>query len=192
MIPVAAVTSYASQLAGRPVTIACHRDQSFKDDVLGYTLFDDSGYVYPVIYLPASTCNRLNKLASPHRYLVADTRKGACGRVDRALRRRPPRWLGRRHADPRGHAHPRAVHRRGARRVRLVPEPLERREAVPPVGDRGQPDHARHEGGALPVAARVPEGLLALSVAGAAPAGPGARAPARLRARRAGVRASAS
>ncbi len=77
MIPVAAVTSYASQLAGRPVTIACHRDQSFKDDTLGYTLFDaDTGYVYPVIYLPASTCNRLNQLASPHRYLVADTRKG--------------------------------------------------------------------------------------------------------------------
>jgi hypothetical protein len=76
VIPVAAVTSYASQLAGRPVTIACHRDQSFKDGVLGYTLFDDSGYVYPVIYLPASTCNRLNQLAAPHRYLVADTRKG--------------------------------------------------------------------------------------------------------------------
>jgi hypothetical protein len=76
VIPVAAVTSYASQLAGRPVTIACNRDQSFKDDVLGYTLFDDSGYVYPVIYLPASTCKRLNDLASPRRLLVADTRKG--------------------------------------------------------------------------------------------------------------------
>lgn len=77
MIPVAAVTSYASDLAGRPVTIACNRDQSFKDDVLGYTLFDaDTGYVYPVIYLPASTCKRLNALAAPHRLLVADTRKG--------------------------------------------------------------------------------------------------------------------
>jgi hypothetical protein len=74
VIPVAAVTDYASQLAGRPVTIACHRDQSFAKDLLGYTLYDDTGYVYPVIYLPASTCNRLNKLASPHRLLVADTR----------------------------------------------------------------------------------------------------------------------
>jgi hypothetical protein len=77
VIPAAAVTSYASSLAGQPVTIACNRDQSFKDDVLGYTLFDaDTGYVYPVIYLPASTCKRLNDLAAPRRLLVADTRKG--------------------------------------------------------------------------------------------------------------------
>jgi hypothetical protein len=71
-----AVVSHASQLAGRPVTIACNRDQSFKDDMLGYTLYDDTGYVYPVIYLPASTCKRLNDLAAPRRLLVADTRKG--------------------------------------------------------------------------------------------------------------------
>jgi hypothetical protein len=69
------VTSYASQLAGRPVTIACHRDQSFAVGVLGYTLYDEAGVVYPVIYLPASTCNRLNALASPSRLVVRDTRR---------------------------------------------------------------------------------------------------------------------
>ena len=76
MIANPTITSYASQLAGRPVTIACHRDQSFATDVLGYTLYDASGYVYPVIYLPASTCNRLNALTSPSRLVVVDTRKG--------------------------------------------------------------------------------------------------------------------
>ncbi|HEY1478592.1 MAG TPA: hypothetical protein VGF46_01100 [Gaiellales bacterium] len=76
MVSSPAVTSYASQLAGRPVSIACHRDQSFQQRELGYTLYDQHGVVYPVIYLPASTCNRLNTLASPSRLLVADMRKG--------------------------------------------------------------------------------------------------------------------
>jgi hypothetical protein len=76
MIASPTVVGYASQLAGRPVQVACHRDQSFEAGVLGYTLYDAEGVVYPVIYLPASTCNRLNELASPSRLLVVDTRKG--------------------------------------------------------------------------------------------------------------------
>jgi hypothetical protein len=74
MIATPAVTSYASTLAGRAVSVACHRDQSFAPGLLGYTLYDASGYVYPVIYLPASTCNRLNTLASPGRLFVLDRR----------------------------------------------------------------------------------------------------------------------
>lgn len=71
-----AITGYASSLAGRPVTVTCDRDQSFTDGLLGYTLYDSTGYVYPVIYLPASTCNRLNVLASPRRHGVIDGRQG--------------------------------------------------------------------------------------------------------------------
>jgi hypothetical protein len=79
VIATPAITSYASSLAGRPVTVRCNRDQSFTNGLLGYTLYDATGYVYPVIYLPASTCNRLNVLAWPSRLRVID------GRQPRAL-----------------------------------------------------------------------------------------------------------
>jgi hypothetical protein len=71
-----AVISYASSLAGTPVSVACNRDQSFDKGTLGYTRYDANGVVYPVIYLPASTCNRLNELAGPDRLRVVDTRSG--------------------------------------------------------------------------------------------------------------------
>ena len=76
VIASAAITSYASSLAGTPVTVTCNRDQSFARGTLGYTLYDADGVVYPVVYLPASTCKRLNELASPTRLVVLDTRKG--------------------------------------------------------------------------------------------------------------------
>jgi hypothetical protein len=71
-----AITSYASRLAGTAVTVVCNRDQSFDRGTLGYTLYDANGVVYPAIYLPASTCNRLNELAGPDRLRVVDTRTG--------------------------------------------------------------------------------------------------------------------
>jgi hypothetical protein len=76
VIATAAVIGYASSLAGTQVSVACNRDQSFDVGTLGYTLYDASGVVYPVIYLPASTCNRLNELAGPTRLKVVDTRNG--------------------------------------------------------------------------------------------------------------------
>jgi hypothetical protein len=75
VIATPAITSYASSLAGRPVTVRCNRDQSFTNGLLGYTLYDPTGYVYPVIYLPASTCNRLNMLAWPSALRVIDGRQ---------------------------------------------------------------------------------------------------------------------
>jgi hypothetical protein len=63
VIAAPAVVSIASQLAGRPVTVTCNQDSSFAAGELGYTLAQN-GVVYPVIYLPASTCNRLNLLAA--------------------------------------------------------------------------------------------------------------------------------
>lgn len=69
MIASTAVVGYASQLAGAPVSVACHRDQSFERGVLGYTLYED-GVVYPTIYLPASTCNRLNNLTAANLRIV--------------------------------------------------------------------------------------------------------------------------
>jgi hypothetical protein len=53
------------------VTVQCDRDQSFDAGQLGYTLAEN-GVVYPTIYLPASTCNRLNNLANP--LVVVDKR----------------------------------------------------------------------------------------------------------------------
>lgn len=76
MLATPAIVSYASSLAGTAVTVACDRDQSFDAGTLGYTLYDASGVVYPVIYLPASTCNRLNELAGPAALRVVDTRTG--------------------------------------------------------------------------------------------------------------------
>ena len=76
MIATPAIISYASSLAGTPVTVTCNRDQSFDKGTLGYTLYDAQGVVYPTIYLPASTCNRLNKLAAPGRLVVTVARKG--------------------------------------------------------------------------------------------------------------------
>ena len=69
MIASPAVVSAASTLAGRPVTVVCNRDQSFDAGELGYTLAEN-GVVYPTIYLPASTCNRLNNLAAPQLVVV--------------------------------------------------------------------------------------------------------------------------
>jgi hypothetical protein len=69
-----AVVAIAAQLAGQPVGVACRKDSSFGQGELGYTLAD-GGVVYPVIYLPASTCSRLNLLAAGHVALV-DRRAG--------------------------------------------------------------------------------------------------------------------
>jgi hypothetical protein len=69
MIASPAVISAASTLAGRPVSVVCNRDQSFDAGELGYTLAEN-GVVYPTIYLPASTCNRLNNLAAPQLVVV--------------------------------------------------------------------------------------------------------------------------
>src|ERR1700712_5850844 len=69
MLATPAVVSAASTLAGRPTTVTCNRDQSFDAGELGYTLAED-GVVYPTIYLPASTCNRLNNLANPQLVVV--------------------------------------------------------------------------------------------------------------------------
>jgi hypothetical protein len=71
-----AITSYASSLAGTAVTVVCNRDQSFDRGTLGYTLYDANGVVYPVIYLPASTCHRLNELAAPARLRVVGAHGG--------------------------------------------------------------------------------------------------------------------
>jgi hypothetical protein len=71
-----AITGYASSLAGTAVTVVCNRDQSFDRGTLGYTMYDANGVVYPVIYLPASTCHRLNQLAGPERLRAVDTRRG--------------------------------------------------------------------------------------------------------------------
>jgi hypothetical protein len=76
MIASPAIVAYASSLAGRAVTVTCNRDQSFDAGELGYTLYDSSGTVYPVIYLPATMCKRLNALAGPQRLALVDTRKG--------------------------------------------------------------------------------------------------------------------
>jgi hypothetical protein len=84
VIATPAIIGYASSLAGTPVAVVCNRDQSFDKGTLGYTLYDDQGVVYPTIYLPASTCNRLNTLASPSRLVVTTTRKA------RALAAAPP------------------------------------------------------------------------------------------------------
>jgi hypothetical protein len=75
VIATPAIVGYASTLAGTAISVTCDRDQSFDKGTLGYTLYDDAGTVYPVIYLPASTCNRLNTLASTRRIAVTDTRK---------------------------------------------------------------------------------------------------------------------
>jgi hypothetical protein len=72
VIATPAVISVASQLAGRPVTVACNRDSSFETGELGYTLAEH-GVVAPAIYLPASTCNRLNLMAAG-RIVVVDRR----------------------------------------------------------------------------------------------------------------------
>jgi hypothetical protein len=73
-----AVITIASTLANRVVTVACSRDSSFGQGELGYTLADANGVVYPTIHLPASTCNRLNLLAS-----------GRVALVDKRASRRP-------------------------------------------------------------------------------------------------------
>ena len=73
MIATPAVVSYASQLSGQTVTVVCNRDQSFDTGELGYTLYEN-GVVYPTIYLPASTCNRLNNLTASNLRIV-DKRK---------------------------------------------------------------------------------------------------------------------
>jgi hypothetical protein len=78
-----AIAAYASSLAGTAVTVVCNRDQSFDRGTLGYTLYDANGVVYPVIYLPASTCHRLNELAVPQRLRVVDTRGRALASVAR-------------------------------------------------------------------------------------------------------------
>jgi hypothetical protein len=78
VIAAPAIIAYASSLAGTPVAVTCNRDQSFGTGELGYTLYDAQGVVHPTIYLPASTCNRLNALAAPSR--LPATRAGA-GRV---------------------------------------------------------------------------------------------------------------
>jgi hypothetical protein len=72
VIATPAVVTIASLLAGRPVTVTCNRDTSFDPGELGYTL-SGNGMVYPVIYLPASTCNRLDLLAGG-RVAVVDRR----------------------------------------------------------------------------------------------------------------------
>jgi hypothetical protein len=69
MIASPAIVSAASTLAGRPVSVTCNRDQSFTAGELGYTLAE-GGVVYPTIYLPASTCNRLNTLIAPQLVVV--------------------------------------------------------------------------------------------------------------------------
>jgi hypothetical protein len=69
MLATPAVVSAASTLAGRPTTVVCNRDQSFDPGELGYTLAEN-GVVYPTIYLPASTCNRLNMLMAPQLVVV--------------------------------------------------------------------------------------------------------------------------
>jgi hypothetical protein len=76
VIATPAIVSYASSLAGRPVAVVCNRDQSFDPGTLGYTLYDARGVVYPAIYLPASTCRRLNELAGPARPKLVDRRSG--------------------------------------------------------------------------------------------------------------------
>jgi hypothetical protein len=73
VIATPAVVSYASQLSGQTVTVVCNRDQSFDAGELGYTLYEN-GVVYPTIYLPASTCNRLNNLTAANLRIV-DKRK---------------------------------------------------------------------------------------------------------------------
>ena len=160
VIATPAIIGYASSLAGTPVTVTCNRDQSFDKGTLGYTLYDAQGVVYPTIYLPASTCNRLNKLAAPGRLVVTVARKGRTLAATAGDGDGPSRRSRRRHADPRGHAHPRAVHRRGAGRVRLLPQPLERRQAVPPLRERGSQRPARND--RLPPGIRcgLPHGLL--------------------------------
>jgi hypothetical protein len=76
MLASPALTSYASTLAGRPVTVQCNRVQSFAPGELGYTLYDPATkVVYPAIYLPSTMCNRLNTLADPSRLVVVDTRR---------------------------------------------------------------------------------------------------------------------
>jgi hypothetical protein len=76
MLASPAITSYASTLAGRPVTVQCNRVQSFAPGELGYTLYDPATkVVYPTIYLPSTMCNRLNTLADPSRLVVVDTRR---------------------------------------------------------------------------------------------------------------------
>jgi hypothetical protein len=76
MLASPAITSYASTLAGRPVTVQCNRVQSFAPGELGYTLYDPATKaVYPTIYLPSTMCNRLNTLADPSRLVVVDTRR---------------------------------------------------------------------------------------------------------------------
>jgi hypothetical protein len=72
-----AIVAYASSLAGRAVTVQCNRDQSFDSGELGYTLYDSSGTVYPVIYLPATMCKRLNTLAGPQRLVARRGRTAA-------------------------------------------------------------------------------------------------------------------
>jgi hypothetical protein len=64
-----ALNQYATLLAGKPVTVACQRDQSFDAGLRGYTLWygDDPAnpsYVQ-VIYLPYSTCQRLIAIITP-------------------------------------------------------------------------------------------------------------------------------
>ena len=89
MLASPAIVSYASTLAGRPVTVQCNRVQSFAPGELGYTLYDPSTKsVYPVIYLPSTMCNRLDTLADPSRLVLVDTRashrtaQGAAAEVD--------------------------------------------------------------------------------------------------------------
>jgi hypothetical protein len=86
------------------VTVARERNQTLEAmEVTGYTLLDlATGGVFPVIHLPATTCNRLIKLIDAS--LASRGRLQDRFSLDRAYRGRG-RWTGGEHGHPRDVPH---------------------------------------------------------------------------------------
>jgi hypothetical protein len=65
VIALAQLDSIASTIAGKPTTIVCRDFRDVPVSVRGYVLPDASGHITPTIYLPRSTCWRLEHLDAP-------------------------------------------------------------------------------------------------------------------------------
>ena len=150
---------------GTAVTVVCNRDQSFdKGHARLHHVRREPAWSTRDLP-PASTCHRLNQLAWTRSVSSPLSTRAGAERSQRSPRRRShlSRRRRRRHPDPRGDAHPRAVHRRGSSRVRLLSEPL---EAVKPfrLSAHREPQRAAgNDDSSSRVAGELPDRLLTVA-----------------------------